>query len=241
MNLLAIDTATEACSLAVATDDRVVSRHVVAGRDQTAVLLPLFREVMAEAGLRVADLDAIACGVGPGSFAGVRIGVGFIKGLAFVRDVPIVPVTSLACLAHGAMRRTGAERALSCIDARMSEIYVGVYERGADGVLQVTGAPCVCKPDAFAATIAAPWVATGTGWGAYRDTLRDRIAGAPSAEEPSALPEAIDAIALARAALAKGETITAEALEPVYLRNDVALTLEQQARARRQKSMKEPS
>ena len=235
MNLLAIDTATEACSLAIAIGDRVVSRHVVAGRDQTAVLLPLLHELLTEAGIGAPQLDAIVCGVGPGSFAGVRIGVGFVKGLAFVRDVPIVPVLSLQCLAQGAMRRTGAQRVLSCIDARMSEVYAGTFERGSDGVARATSAPRVCKPDVLAESIAEPWAATGTGWGAYREILQRRFPK-PIAEEPTALPEAIDAITIARAALARGESIKVDALEPVYLRNDVALTLEQQAQARRLKS-----
>ncbi|HZP13371.1 MAG TPA: tRNA (adenosine(37)-N6)-threonylcarbamoyltransferase complex dimerization subunit type 1 TsaB [Nevskiaceae bacterium] len=236
MKLLAIDTATEACSLALALDDRVLSRHVVAGRDQTAVLLPMFHQLMSEAGIRVADLDAIACGVGPGSFAGVRIGVGFVKGLAFVRDVPIVPVMSLASLAQGALRRTGAARVLSCIDARMGEVYAAVYERGGDGLARAVDPPRVCRPDALKVVIAAPWIAAGTGWGTYREALRPHFTAAPMAEEPSALPEAVDAITLARDALARGESIPVAELEPVYLRNDVALTLEQQAQARRQKA-----
>ncbi len=236
MNILAIDTATEACSLAVAIGDRVLSRHVVAGRDQTNVLLPMFHELLAEAAISVAQLDAIACGIGPGSFAGVRIGVGFVKGLAFVRDLPIVPVMSLASLAQGALRRTGAVRVLSCIDARMGEVYAAVYQRGPNGLARVVGEPRVCKPDVLDASIAGPWVAAGTGWGTYRDLLLTKVAMAPAAEEPSALPEAIDAIALARAALASGEKISVAALEPLYLRNDVALTLEQQAIARKQKS-----
>ncbi len=236
MNLLAIDTATEACSLAIALDDRVLSRHVVAGRDQTAVLLPLLHELLAEAGLGVPQLDAIACGVGPGSFAGVRIGVGFVKGLAFVRDVPIVPVMSLACIAQGALRRNGATRVLSCIDARMGEVYAAVYEKTGDGRIHAIVEPRVCKPDALDATIASPWIAAGTGWGTYRDVLLARIGTSPAAEEPSALPEAVDAITLARAALARRESVSVASLEPIYLRNDVALTLEQQAQARRQKS-----
>jgi tRNA threonylcarbamoyladenosine biosynthesis protein TsaB len=235
--VLAIDTATEACSLALAIGDRVIARHVVAGRDQTAVLLPLFHQLLAEAGIAVGKLDAIACGVGPGSFAGVRIGVGFVKGLTLVHDLPIVPIVSLACLAQGAMRRTGATRVLSCIDARMSEVYAATYERGPDGLPHAVDAPRVGKPETFSASIAAPWIATGTGWGTYRNVLLTRLSPPPAGEEPAALPEAIDAIPLARAALAKRETIAADVLEPLYLRNDVALTLEQQAQARRQKSM----
>ena len=237
MNLLALDTATEACSLAVAVDARVCVRHVVAGRDQSSVLLPLLHELMAEAGIGFADLDGIVCGIGPGSFAGLRVGVGFVKGLAVARDLPVVPVTSLATLAQGALRRTGISRALACIDARMGEVYAGAFERDASGLMQPSGAPRVCKPEALELSLSAPWVVAGTGWGTYGAVLRERSATAPAAEEPLALPEAMDALALARPAFIARRTIGGAALEPVYLRDDVALNLEQQAALRSRRKL----
>ncbi len=236
MNLLAIDTATEACSLAILAGERVFRRHVVAGREQTMVLLPLLKELMDEAQMAFASLDGIVCGVGPGSFAGVRVGVGFVKGLALARDVPVVPVMSLASLAQGAMHRSGQVRVAVCIDARMGEVYAGTFERDARGLAIAIDAPKVCKPDQLDVRLEAPWVATGTGWRTYGDVLRARCATPPSAIEGDALPEAGDALVLARPQFEAGAAISAAALEPVYLRNDVALTLEQQASARRAKS-----
>jgi tRNA threonylcarbamoyladenosine biosynthesis protein TsaB len=242
MNLLAIDTSTEACSVAVSVGSQVFARHVIAGREQTAVLLPLLTELLREAGIDFGALDGVACGVGPGSFAGVRIGVGFVKGLALARDVAIVPVVSLAALAQGAMRRTGQARVVSCIDARMGEVYVAIYERGADALPAPIEAPRVCRPDAVTVTGSAAWAASGTGWRTYETILRQRCETAPAAIEPDALPEARDALTLARPQFEQGKIIRAEALEPLYLRNDVALTLEQQATLRRAKATtREPS
>lgn len=235
MKLLAIETATEACSLAVEIDGRTYSRHVVAGRDQTAVLLPLLHELLSESGVTIAQLDGIACGVGPGSFAGVRVGVGFVKGLALVRELPIVPVSSLASLAQGALRRHGARRVVSCIDARMSEVYLGMFEPGSDGLARGVDEARVCKPDGVRIDLTASWSAAGTGWGTYGSVLLERCASPPSVVEGDALPQAIDLLALARGAFERGATIPVDALEPVYLRNDVALTLEQQARARQER------
>jgi tRNA threonylcarbamoyladenosine biosynthesis protein TsaB len=232
MKILAIETATEACSLALAVDGKVFSRHVVAGRDQTAVLLPLLSELIAEAAVTIAQLDGIACGVGPGSFAGVRVGVGFVKGLAMVRDLPVVPVSSLASLAQGAMRRHRAQRVASCIDARMGEVYIGTFEQGHDGLARSIDEPRVCKPDAVQIPLTSSWTAAGTGWGTYGNLLRERCAFPPDLVEADALPDAIDVLALAAPSFESGATIAVDVLEPVYLRNAVALTLEQQARAR---------
>ena len=232
MNLLAVDTSTEACSLALAAGGRSYFSHVIAGRDHTGLLLPLLHQLMGEAGVGFAQLDGLVSGVGPGSFAGVRIGVGFVKGLALARDLPVVPVSSLASLAQGAMRRTGVTRVMACIDARMHEVYVGNYERNAEGLARAVDAPRVCAPEEIAFAQSAPWAVAGTGWGTYGATLRQRFTSAPGAEEPQALPEAADALVLGKQAFERGEAVSADKLEPVYLRDTVALKLEQQAAAR---------
>lgn len=241
MNLLAIDTSTEACSLAVAAGGRTYFSHVVAGRDHTSLLLPLLHQLMAEAGIGFSQLDGLVCGVGPGSFAGLRIGVGFVKGLGLGRNLPVVPVTSLAALAQGAMRRTGVGRVLSCIDARMGEVYTGVFERDAAGLARSVGVARVCAPEDVVLQQAGAWAVAGTGWGTYRDKLRSHCDPLPSAEEPQALPEAVDALVLARPAFERGETVSADKLEPVYLRDTVALKLEQQAAARALRQVKSSS
>jgi tRNA threonylcarbamoyladenosine biosynthesis protein TsaB len=241
VNLLAVDTSTEACSLALAAGGRTYFSHVVAGRDHTGLLLPLLHQLMADAGIGFGQLDGLVSGVGPGSFAGVRIGVGFIKGLALARDLPVAPVTSLASLAQGSMRRTGVARATACIDARMHEVYVGNFERGADGLMGAVDAPRVCAPEEVVFPETSPWAVAGTGWGTYGAVLRTRCPHPPSSEEPQALPEAADVLVLGKAAFDRGETISADRLEPVYLRNNVALKLEQQAAARALRKPAAPS
>lgn len=238
MNILALDTATEACSLALACGDAVLVRHEVVGREHSARLLPLFHELLAEAGLRPAQLDALVCGVGPGSFAGVRIGVGFAKGLALARALPVAPVSTLATLAQGAMRRHAVGTVLACIDARMNEVYAGLYGCDAGGSAQPLEPERVCPPQELPALSVVPQAAAGSGWRAYEQVLRARVPG-PYAVDPDALPEAQDSLRLGRAALAVGGGLGAEALTPVYLRDSVALTLEQQAAARRRRIAKE--
>lgn len=230
MNVLALDTATEACSLALRCGEALHTRHEIVGREHSARLLSLFHELLAEAGLRPAQLDALVCGVGPGSFAGVRIGVGFVKGLALARDIPVAPVSTLAALAQGAMRRHDAATVLACIDARMSEVYAGFYRRDERGLAQLVGIEQVGAPREL--SFAAPDRAAGTGWGAYESALRERVPGAYVIER-DALPDAQDSLRLAWPVLERGGGLSADALVPTYLRDTVALTLEQQAIARR--------
>lgn len=231
MKLLALDTATEACSVALSVDGRIVERFETAGRSHTERLMPMLQDLMAEAGLAFAQLDGIACGIGPGSFAGVRIGVGFVKGLALALDRPVVGVSSLPALALRAMRG-GAPQVLTAIDARMNEVYWGVYRAGADGLPQALAPDQVCAPDQVPAVAAGDWTAVGSGWGAYPDALRAAAGAAPLQVVADALPHAEDILRLAQPLFAAGQAISADALLPAYLRNKVALTLVEQAALR---------
>lgn len=231
MRLLALDTATEACSVAILVDGRTLARFEVAGRSHTQQMLPMVHGLMAEAGLSFAQLDALVCGIGPGSFAGVRIGVGFMKGLALSLDRPVVGISSLAMLAQGAID-AGATRVIASIDARMNEIYVGTFQRGADGLAQALGAARVEPPDVFDEPASGPWHGVGTGWGTYEAALRTGTKGELLKVDGAALPHAQAALKLAQLMLAAGQALTADALEPLYLRDKVALTLEEQVQLR---------
>lgn len=232
MRLLAVDTATEACSAALWLDGALVERFEVAGRRHTEKLLPLLRALLAEAGIRPAQLDGLVAGIGPGSFAGVRIGVGLIKGMALGLDRPVVGVTSLAMLAQAAIRG-GARRVLPCIDARMGEIYLGAYERDADGLARSLQIDQVVPPDqARLGGLAGDWTAVGTGWGAYEAILRQRLPHAPLSVDGAALPHAGDALLLALPQFQAGLALSADDLAPAYLRDRVALTLVEQQAAR---------
>jgi tRNA threonylcarbamoyladenosine biosynthesis protein TsaB len=127
MKLLALDTATEACSAAVWVDGTVLERYELAPRRHAALILPMIEAVLAEANLSPLQLDAIAFGRGPGAFTGVRIAVGIAQGIAFAADLPVIPISTLAALALGAAQETGYSRIAAALDARMGEVYWGVY------------------------------------------------------------------------------------------------------------------
>lgn len=235
MRFLALDTATEACSAALWLDGEVAARFELAGRTHTQCLLPMVHGLMAEAGLAFSQLDGFVCGVGPGSFAGVRIGVGYIKGLALALDRPVVPVGSLEMLAQGAID-AGAARVLAAIDARMNEVYFGAFERDADGLARPRASALVAAPEAVRVEASpAAWVAVGTGWGSYEAPLSAAVAAIIDRLDGAALPHATQAMTLALPRFARDQTLSADALAPVYLRDKVALTLDEQARLRASK------
>lgn len=231
MKVLAIDTATEACSAALHVDNHVLARFELAGRSHTERLMPMVQALMAEAGLRFAQLDAYVCGIGPGSFAGVRIGVGYIKGLALAIDRPVMPVSSLATLALPLLR-TGHSRVLAAIDARLDEVYLGEYTADVDGLPQLLGPERVCAPMDVRVSMPGPWAAAGSGWDRYRAVLQTAIGAAAEPVLADALPRAEDALAIGLPSLLAGQGVSADALVPAYVRNKVALTLDEQ-RARR--------
>lgn len=217
MKLLALDTATEACSAAVWIDGAVVERYELAPRRHAALILPMIETVLAEVGVSVTQLDAIAFGRGPGAFTGVRVAVGVAQGIAFAADLPVVPVSTLAALALSTASATGASRIAAALDARMGEIYWGVYVVTGDEAESV-GEERVCTP---AVVIAPPgdWFGVGSGWTVHAATLsqRLRVSGWQGERYPRA-----DAIARLGAGLyQRGHGVAAERALPVYLRNEV--------------------
>lgn len=232
MRILAIDTATEACSAALWQDGAVLSRFQNVGRTHTEVLLPMVHELMAEARCAFSQLDGIACGVGPGSFAGVRISVGFVKGLALALDRPVVGVSSLAMLARGAIR-AGARDVLAVIDARMGEVYSGAFAASAQGQPCQAMVETVCLPARVSLPGKGSWVGVGSGWNTYREVLIRAIGITPDSVDGVALPRAEDALALALPRFESNLAISADQLTPSYLRDKVALTLLEQAKLRK--------
>ena len=231
MKLLALDTATEACSVALWVDGALLERFELAGRDHTQRLPVMLHALMAEAGLGYSQLDGLVCGLGPGSFAGVRIGVAYLQGLALAHGQPALGVSSLAMLAQGAIRRSGAEQVLAAIDARMDEVYYAAYGRDAAGLALPLGEARVCRPELVPAQ-PGRWLAVGTGWGRYEPVLRAATAADLLAVDGQALPTAGDALRLALPAFVSGAAGDAGLLAPIYLRNRIALTLREQAALR---------
>lgn len=231
MKLFALDTATEACSVALWIDGEVIERFEVAGRDHTQRLPAMARGLLAEAGLGWSQLDGLVCGVGPGSFAGVRIGVAYTQGLALAHDQPVVGVSSLAMLAQVALREPGAERVLVAIDARMDEVYFAAFRRGEDGLAWAEGEASVCRPESVPGQLGES-LAAGTGWGRYETVLRSAVGVGLLGVDGEALPRASAALELALPAFRNGRAGDAGSLAPIYLRNRVALTLAEQAQLR---------
>jgi tRNA threonylcarbamoyladenosine biosynthesis protein TsaB len=216
--LLALDTATEACSVALLHDGKVLSHYEVIPRLHAQRLLPMIKTLLAEAGIGLSALDAIAFGRGPGAFTGVRIAIGVVQGLAFGLDRPVLPVSNLAVLAQRAFREQGAQQVAAAIDARMDEVYWGCYRQAA-GEMQLLGAEAVLPPEqaALPAGASGDWFGSGTGW-AYAERIAVQLIG----HDATLLPHAQDLLTLATFAWQRGEAIVADQAQPVYLRDKVA-------------------
>ncbi|MCG5500262.1 tRNA (adenosine(37)-N6)-threonylcarbamoyltransferase complex dimerization subunit type 1 TsaB [Ectothiorhodospira lacustris] len=222
MKLLAIETATEACSAALLLDRDVWVRFEVEPRAHARLILPMMEGLLAEAGLSLGQLDALAFGRGPGAFTGVRIATGVIQGAAFAADLPVVPVSTLAALAQQGLDE-GANQVLAALDARMGEVYWGAFRGDEDGLAIPAGEEQVCAPSDAPLPEWQGWLGVGHGWSAHGDVLtnrfRDCLSGAPLAD---CLPSAAEVARLAARDFTQGMAVPAEAVLPVYLRNRVA-------------------
>ena len=229
MKLLAFETATEACSVAVYVDGEVSERFDLAPRRHAELALPWADEVLAEAGIAKSQLDAIAVGRGPGAFTGVRLAIAVAQGIALALDRPVLPVSTLAALAMRADAGADGDRILASIDARMGEVYLGAFSRRGDDLVALDD-EVVVKPDDAKIPEGDSWHGVGTGFAAAGAALSLRLHGRLATVDAAALPHAADVARLAALAFARGEAVAAERIEPAYLRNNVALTLaEQQA------------
>ena len=226
MKLLAFETATEACSVALWLDGDVHERFEIAPRRHAELSLPWAEQLLADAGVRKSQLDAIAIGRGPGAFTGVRLAIAIAQGIALALDRPVVPVSTLAALALQA----GGPRVLAAIDARMGEVYTAAFElRDGDAIAvseeRVAAPEAVSLPDD-----GEDWHGVGTGFAAVEGVLAMRLRARFTTIDASALPHAADVARLAAHAYARGDALAPERVEPAYLRNNVALTIaEQQA------------
>jgi tRNA threonylcarbamoyladenosine biosynthesis protein TsaB len=225
MKLLAIETSTEACSVALHVDGDVRELHELAPRRHTQLVLPWSEQLLAEAGLRKSQLDAIAVGRGPGAFTGVRLAIAIVQGLALALDRPVLPVSTLATLA---MQGRG-ERRLAAIDARMGEVYLGEFASDADGLVSATADELIVPP-LLAPLPTGPRHGVGTGFGAENGALVHRLGELLAGFDAGALPHAADLARLAVRDFNLGRAIAADALEPAYLRDKVALTLAEQGK-----------
>jgi tRNA threonylcarbamoyladenosine biosynthesis protein TsaB len=219
MKILAIDSATEACSAALLIQETVAERFEVPGRGHAARLLPMADELLREAGLEARDLDAIAFGRGPGAFTGLRIAAGLAQGLAAGSRLPVLPVSNLAAVAAAAARIKGATLVLACMDARMGQVYWGAYDCTGSAPVAV-GSEHLAIPEAVVPPGAAAWFGAGHGFSAHPG-LATRLGASLSCVDASILPRAADIARIAAVDLAAGKGLAAAQGLPVYLRDDV--------------------
>jgi len=225
--LIAIETSTEACSAALLRNGALLERSQVAPRRHAELILPMIESLLAEAGVSRRDLDAVAVGRGPGAFTGVRLAISVAQGLALGLDVPVVPVSSLAALAQD-VPADPHTAILAVIDARMGEVYAGTFLRAADGTVEALAAESVGPAAMLALPERGHWSVVGTGWAVYRDAIAAHLREPPRFADGGRYPQARAVAQLAAPQLAAGRGVAPEFALPVYLRDKVALTLQEQ-------------
>jgi len=229
MKLLAFETATEACSVAVWIDGAVHEHFEIAPRRHAELALPWAEQLLAEAGIAKSQLDAIAVGRGPGAFTGVRLAIAIAQGIALALDRPVVPVSTLAALAAITSSPGGRPiHVLAAIDARMGEVYSAAFLRDGDDVIALSKETVARPENVVLADGAGEWCGVGTGFSAGEGVLRQRLQSRLASVDATALPHAADVARLAALAFARGEALSPERVEPAYLRDNVALTLVEQ-------------
>ncbi|MDF7680916.1 tRNA (adenosine(37)-N6)-threonylcarbamoyltransferase complex dimerization subunit type 1 TsaB [Enterobacteriaceae bacterium ESL0689] len=223
MRILALDTATEACSVALWNEGIQGARFEICPREHTQRILPLVQDILTENHIALTELDALAFGRGPGSFTGVRIGIGIAQGLALGAELPMIGVSTLATLAQGAWRKTGIPRVLTAIDARMGEVYWAEYQRDEQGIWHGEASETVLTPEAVSQRLQqldGQWAIAGTGWQAWPELAK--ASTLILTESEVLLPAAEEMLPLACHLFASGKAVAVEQAEPVYLRNEVA-------------------
>ncbi len=223
MKILAIDTATEACSAALLLDGTISERFKVLPRKHGELILHMMDDLLNEAGLGPRDLDALAFGRGPGAFTGVRIGTGVAQGAALGAGLPLLPVSNLAALAQRLHREQGAMACLAAFDARMDELYWGAYRIGDQGLAEPVGEEQVSRPENLRIPESGQWHGTGKGWAVHGDALRRRLGDCLSSVTPDLLCHAHDLALLGAAMQEAGQGVPPGQGLPVYLRDQVAV------------------
>lgn len=221
MKLLAIETATEACSAALYLDGVISEQYEIAPRQHAQLLLGMADALLAEAGLSPKQLDAMAFGRGPGAFTGVRIATGVAQGIAYAADLPVVPVSTLATLAQGGYREFGWGQVAVAIDARMNEVYWGSFRAGNEGIMLPVSEERVCAASMVSAPEGEGWHGIGSGWTAFPDELKQATGKAVSDWKGEYFPHAQDVAVLAVDAFDRGLAVSADQALPVYLRDQV--------------------
>jgi tRNA threonylcarbamoyladenosine biosynthesis protein TsaB len=222
LNILALETSSQWCSVALWLDGRLLAREALAGQRHSELLLPMVDELLSDAALEIRAFDAVAFGAGPGSFTGLRIACGVAQGLAAGARIATVGVGTLMAMAQA----SGASRVLACLDARMGEIYCAAYERKSDAWC-VVHPPRLCTPDDAPALDGGSWTGVGSGFEAHAGALMRRYDGQIDAVQADLHPRAHEVAILGADMFRRGLAVPPEQAHPVYLRDHVALTIEE--------------
>ncbi len=221
MKLLAIDTATESCSAALLIDDELITLSEIAPRRHNEIILSMCEYVLTKGQVKISQLDAIAFGRGPGAFTGVRLAASVTQGIALAHDLPVVPISSLAAMAQATYHFQQAKQVLACIDARMQEIYVGLFEVNQENIMQVVNDEEVIKPENISIEISKDCFGVGSGWECYADILQNKC-GKEITYDKKVFPQAEFVAKLGKYYLQQGKIVSAIEALPVYLRDNVA-------------------
>jgi len=222
LKILALDTATEACSAALILDHHIIHRYQLAPRQHTQLVLPMLQALLDEAGVTLPQLDAIAFGRGPGSFTGIRIAASIAQAAAFAHDLPVIPISTLQALAQGAYRKLQSEYVVAAIDARMNEIYWGAYKLGKGNNMLPIMHEIVCAPNEIKLIEAENALGVGSGWDSYHTILQNQLK--LEKWQLGCYPDAYDIAVLAQQNFLAGMKLLPEEALPVYLRDKVTKT-----------------
>lgn len=221
MNILALDTSTESCSVALVFEGQLFEQSIMTQREHSQRILGMMNALFDDAGSTLAAIDAVAFGRGPGSFTGVRVAVSVAQGIAFARNLPVIPISTLAAVAQAAINMNAGQQIAVAMDARMGEIYSACFVNQ-QGLAVLCGEEQVSAPAMFTPTGEGTWTGAGSGWSVYHDVLQENFAGKLSGIALELLPQASMIATLARAEAEQGRMLPAAQALPVYLRNNVA-------------------
>ncbi|MGD2140948.1 MAG: tRNA (adenosine(37)-N6)-threonylcarbamoyltransferase complex dimerization subunit type 1 TsaB [Burkholderiales bacterium] len=221
--ILGLETSTGNCSVSILAGNEVFASQKEAGQQHSSLVLPMIDELMQRTGLKLADLDAVAFGAGPGSFTGLRIACGVAQGLAFAINLPCIPVGSLEALAQA----SEGERIVVCTDARMGQVYHAAYERDGGGWQEILP-PTLCDPGSLPELPGDDWLGCGSGFERYPQICRQQYRDVVSRFIEALVPHAREVVVLAAHYLETGRAVSSADAAPVYVRNKVALTMKEQ-------------
>lgn len=222
MKLLAIDTSSDACSVALIIEGEILSKIRIAPRRHAEILLPMLDALLLEAGISMSQIDALAMGAGPGAFTGLRIAAGVVQGLAFSTDIPVVMISTLTALAQRGWREQSADHVLAALDARLKEVYWSACTLNRDNIMLPVTQEIVCNPAEVPIPEANAWLGLGSAWQVYNEALSLKLGNCCQRWMGDFTSHAHDVALLGEYGFNLGHAVSAEQVIPVYIRNDVA-------------------